>query len=105
MIVETHHFNRLTEAEAERLAPAAEEMAEAIHAIGKILRHGYESTNPLTPQGPTNRDWLEQEIAHVYVATRMMFDAGDIRRIACAAHEDAKADSLHRYMHHQPMRF
>lgn len=104
MIVETHHFNQLTEAETERLALAAEEMAEAIHAIGKILRHGYESTNPMTPQGPTNRDWLEQEIAHVYVATRMMFDAGDIRRIACAVHEGVKTEMLHRHLHHQPAR-
>ncbi|TCK36693.1 hypothetical protein B0G84_5706 [Paraburkholderia sp. BL8N3] len=99
---ETHHFNRLNEAEAERLALLAEEMAEAIHAIGKILRHGYESKNPLMPQGPSNRDWLEQEVAHVYAAARLMFDAGDIRRVACEDHESIKQESLHRYMHHQP---
>lgn len=101
MIVETHHANRLNDAEAERLALLAEEMGEAIHAICKILRHGYESTNPMTPKGPTNRDWLEKEIAHVYVAARLMFDAGDIRRVACAVHEGAKSEELHRYLHHQ----
>ncbi|OYD65982.1 UNVERIFIED_ORG: hypothetical protein BDU10_8634 [Burkholderia sp. CF145] len=101
-IHETHHFNRLNEAEHERLALLAEELAEAIHAIGKILRHGYESRNPLMPKGPTNRDWLEQEVAHVLVAARLMFDAGDIRRVACAEHEQDKQESLHRYMHHQP---
>lgn len=103
MIVETHHFNRLTPAEAERLALLAEEMGEAIHAIGKIFRHGYESKNPLMPKGPTNRDWLEQELAHVLVAARLMFDAGDIRRAACSDHENEKQEGLHRYMHHQPM--
>ncbi|WP_161556764.1 hypothetical protein [Paraburkholderia hospita] len=102
MIHEAHHFNRLNEAEHERLALLAEELAEAIHAIGKILRHGYESRNPLMPKGPTNRDWLEQEVAHVLVAARLMFDAGDIRRVACAEHEQDKQESLHRYMHHQP---
>ncbi|MFP3554217.1 hypothetical protein SB861_26450 [Paraburkholderia sp. SIMBA_049] len=101
-IHETHHFNCLNEAEHERLALLAEELAEAIHAIGKILRHGYESRNPLMPKGPTNRDWLEQEVAHVLVAARLMFDAGDIRRVACAEHEQDKQESLHRYMHHQP---
>lgn len=35
MIVETHHFKGLPEAEAERLARLAEEMAEAIHVICK----------------------------------------------------------------------
>lgn len=104
MIVETHHFNRLTEAEAERLALLAEQMGHTIHAIGKILRHGYESTNPLMPKGPTNRDWLEREVAHVYVASRMMFDAGDIRRISCALHEDEKSEDVHRYLHHQQAR-
>lgn len=105
MIVETHHANRLNEAEAERLALLAEEMGESIQAIGKILRHGYESTHPLTPQGPTNRDWLEKEIAHVFVAARLMFDAGDIRRVPCATYEQAKSEELHRYTHHQPTGF
>jgi hypothetical protein len=104
MIVETHHFNRLTEAEAERLALLAEQMGQAIHAIGKVLRHGYEGTNPLTPKGPTNRDWLEREVAHVYVAASMMFDAGDIRRIACSVHEVEKREDVHRYLHHQRTR-
>jgi hypothetical protein len=101
-IHETHHFNRLNEAEHERLALLAEELALAIHAIGEVLCHGYESTDPLMPKGPTNRDWLEQGIAHVYVAARLMFDAGDIRRVACAEHESIKQESLHRYLHHQP---
>ncbi|ARK56284.1 hypothetical protein [Burkholderia pseudomallei] len=105
MIVETHHHNRLNEAETERLALLAEEMAEAIHAIGKILRHGYESTHPMTPKGPTNREWLEKEVAHVYVAARLMFDAGDIRHVPCAVHEQAKSEELHRYLHHQSTSF
>lgn len=101
---ETHHFNELNEAEAERLAWLAEEMGEAIHAVCKILRHGYESTNPDIPMGARNRDWLEQECAHVQVAMRLMFDAGDLRRVACEAHERVKGEDVHRYLHHQPAR-
>lgn len=101
MIVETHHFNRLNEPEMERLALLAEEMGESIHAICKVLRHGYESKHPLMPQGPSNRDQLEKEVAHVLVAARLMFDAGDIRRVACEAHEQAKREELHHYLHHQ----
>ncbi len=40
------HFNRLTPAEAERLAMLAEEAAEVIQIVGKILRHGYASYHP-----------------------------------------------------------
>lgn len=40
------HFNDLEPGEAERLAILAEEAGELIHAIGKILRYGYESHNP-----------------------------------------------------------
>lgn len=43
------HFNGLTPAEAERLALLSEELGEAQQAIGKILRHGYDSSNPVDP--------------------------------------------------------
>jgi len=95
----TEHFNQLTPAEAERLALLAEEMGEAIQAVGKVLRHGYESKNPNT-RGPTNRQSLEREVADVYVAARMMFEAGDLRRLACAEHEGVKTESLKQYLHH-----
>lgn len=95
------NFNELTNAETERLALLAEELGEATHAIGKILRHGYESKNPYHIQGPTNREALEREVADVYVAIRMMFDAGDIRRMACATHEDIKTEAVKKYLHHQ----
>lgn len=57
--VVSQHFNQLTPAEAERLALLAEECGEVIQAIGKILRHGYESRHP--DGGPTNREALERE--------------------------------------------
>jgi hypothetical protein len=51
------HFNRLTPAEAERLALLLEELGEAQQIIGKILRHGYESYHPDDPE-TTNRTLL-----------------------------------------------
>lgn len=95
------HFNQLSPAEAERLALLGEELGETQQAIGKILRHGYESKNPFNPNGRTNREDLEKEIADVYVAARMMFNAGDIRRTACATHEEIKAETVKQYLHHQ----
>lgn len=52
------HFNQLTPAQAELLALLAEECGECVQAIGKILRHGYGSSNPLLASGPRNIDAL-----------------------------------------------
>ncbi len=48
-------FNGLTDAQAERLALLLEELGEAQQAIGKILRHGYESMSPFDETKTTNR--------------------------------------------------
>jgi hypothetical protein len=47
------------------MAHAAEECGEVIAALGKSLRWGLDSVNPLLPieQQETNRDWLKREIA------------------------------------------
>ena len=61
---ETHHFNQLNEAEAERLALLLEELCRAAHEIGKILRSasGIEVQNNIeipsivvTPDGRMDR--------------------------------------------------
>lgn len=59
------HFNQLTPAEAERLAMLAEEAAEVIQIVGKILRHGYDSYHPNSPE-ITNRDLLGFELTDFY---------------------------------------
>jgi NTP pyrophosphatase (non-canonical NTP hydrolase) len=95
----TDHFNRLTPAEAERLALLSEEMGEAIQVIGKILRHGYESHHP--GGGPTNRELLEKEIGDVRAAVVMMNEANDISSIAIDRHEILKMVNVRKYLHHQ----
>lgn len=57
----TQHFNNLTPAQAELLAMLAEEAAEVIQVIGKVLRHGYDNHHPDMPQ-VTNRELLRREI-------------------------------------------
>ena len=54
----------LTPAEAERLAMLAEECAEVIQIVGKILRHGYDSYHPADPE-TTNRDLLAKELTDI----------------------------------------
>jgi len=95
-------FNDLTPAEAERLFVLMEEMGESIQAIGKILRHGYESCHPNLDAVATNRRSLEQELGHVTYAVAMMWAAGDLSRPNIDAHTAAKSESIKPYLHHQP---
>ncbi|PCJ24121.1 MAG: hypothetical protein COA96_10270 [SAR86 cluster bacterium] len=74
---ENPHFNGLTPAEAERLAMLAEEAAEVIQIIGKILRHGYENFHPDAPE-TTNRELLAMEVGDFTSIADKMVEVGDI---------------------------
>lgn len=67
----SEHFNKLTPAEAERLAMLAEECAEVIQVVGKILRHGYDSYHPDQPS-VSNRDLLAKESTEVVAILNAM---------------------------------
>lgn len=99
----TNHFNRLTEAEQERLAILVEECGEVVQIGCKILRHGYESFNPTIPNPDTNREALEKELGHVLYILFTMVDRCDLDRthIDCASSD--KETSILRYLHHQPV--
>ena len=96
---EMTHFNKLTPAEAERLALLSEELGEAQQAIGKILRHGYESTHP--DGGPTNRKMLERELGDVSFAMVFMGECGDIDEAHVEDMKRLKNLKVGRYFHHQ----
>ena len=74
-----NHYNGLTPAEAERLAMLAEEAAEVIQAVGKILRHGYASYHPEEP-GIDNRVLLMNELADFNSVQLLMEGSGDVFR-------------------------
>ena len=97
-MAETTHFNGLTPAEAERLAILAEECAEVIQVVGKILRHGYHSTHP--DGGLTNMELLEKELGDVLAAERLMIREGDVSEANIARAKTDKALRIGRYMHH-----
>lgn len=95
------HFNGLTPGEAERLALLSEELGEAQQVIGKILRHGYDSQNPVT-LGPANRELLEMELGDVIAAGRLLASAGDISLDEVNQCANDKLDRVGQYLHHQP---
>jgi NTP pyrophosphatase (non-canonical NTP hydrolase) len=96
----TRHFNGLTESEHERLAILAEECGEVIQAIGKIMRHGYES-GASHKDGEVNRHALERELADVLWIVGRMERSGDVNPIAIAEMATSKQARARLYLHHQ----
>jgi len=92
------HFNKLSPSEAERLAILLEEMGEAQQAIGKILRHGYESTHP--DGGETNREMLERELGDVHYAVVNLYVCNDINEVAVHEAAREKSENITKYLHH-----
>lgn len=97
------HFNKLTPAEAERLAVLAEECGEVIQAVGKILRHGYASYHPDDQGRGDNRDELAGECGDVLFAIEEMMRRGDLDPAEVRKAANYKADSISEYLHHQPL--
>jgi hypothetical protein len=100
--VATNHFNRLTEAEQERLAILIEEAGEIVQSGCKILRHGYESTNPVTGAEETNREALQREIGDLGHAVRRMIDEADLDSVIIEERTLSKPERIRPYLHHQP---
>lgn len=97
-------FNGLTPAQAERLAMLAEECAEVVAAVSKILRHGYGSCNPNRPIGPNNRAILEREIGDVRAIVLLMAEARDVSDALIRYASGKKLEELPQYTYHQPDR-
>lgn len=95
--------NELTAAQVERLAILAEELGEAQQIIGKILRHGYESGNPLVDY-VSNRTLLEHECGDIYEAILMLIRAKDVSDAEIFRRQAEKHESIKRWLHHQAAR-
>jgi NTP pyrophosphatase (non-canonical NTP hydrolase) len=100
------HFNKLTPAETERLDCLAEECAEGIvelakviKQISKIKRHGYEDSF----QGMlvNNRGKLEEELGDIRYWMITMCEKGDLSKEAIHKAADAKALRANNWTHHQ----
>jgi len=101
--------NGLSKAQIERLAILVEELGEAQQAVGKILRHGYDSYNPLlepdSDGNPVtcNREDLEKELGDVYYAILMLRESKDVSWINILQRSEEKAEKIKPYLHHQKL--
>lgn len=92
-------FNELLPGEAERLAILSEEAGEVVQAIGKILRHGYESEPP--GGGLANREYLEREVGDLLGVLDLMVERGDLNDLSIAKYRREKQPRMGKYLHHQ----
>lgn len=89
----------LSDAEIERLAILAEECGEVVQAVGKVLRHGWDSQSPYG--GKPNRQALERELGNVRAIVTLMLDAGDVRLAELQAWQRRKREQAEKWTHHQ----
>ena len=94
------NFNQLTNGQAERLAILSEELGEAQQAVGKILRHGYDSRNPFDHDSPTNRNNLERELGDVEYAISALCAKGELNEIEINHFKVRKSSTIKQYLHH-----
>lgn len=99
--MEAEFFNGLSDSEVERLSLLAEECAETIQAVTKIMRHGYESVNPCVSDSPNNRANLEEEIGNIVYAVSLMIVCQDLNKEKIAEGAQKKAENVGPYLHHQ----
>lgn len=98
--------NKLTPAQAERLAILAEECAEVIVIVGKILRHGYDSYDPTQPElgRPTNKALLAYEIGDLMWIKHLMSLCGDYEGETAAARFHSGDLRKAQWLHHQTIK-
>lgn len=86
--------------QAERLALVTEESSEVGQAVAKVLRHGYESSDPTRQNGPTNRQHLAKELGQHLLAMRMLVASGDVSEADVMLAMKQKAETIHQWLHH-----
>lgn len=93
-------FNKLSDAQAERLAMLTEEAGEVAQAVSKILRHGYNSCHPHKPDS-TNLMNLESELCDLIGVTWQMCKLGDLSSERIEALLRGVWPKKLKYSHHQ----
>ena len=97
----TEHFSNLSPEIQERLAILAEECAEVIQVVGKILRHGMYSCSPVNPPQPTNQALLEKELGDLKWILALMIVNDDVSLNEIDVFMQKKQEKAQPYLHHQ----
>lgn len=92
--------NNLSPAEIERLTHVAEEAAEVVQAVTKILRHGWTSTHPAFPEH-NNREHLVREMGDLRGAFTLLVQAKEAHVWEYQKFAMDKLQRMQKYLHCQ----
>lgn len=92
------HAMELTFPQKERLGILVEELGEALHMAGKILRHGYNNYHPNEPE-IKNKVNLARELGHVLFAIDFLCAHEDIDRIIVEDSRQKKLVDVEKFLH------
>jgi hypothetical protein len=95
----TTHFNALTPEHQEALVILAEECAEVVQCVSKILRHGLHSNNK-GQLAETNVEALQREYADVLHAANRLHMLEVINLDACFDMASDTKPDVAKYLHH-----
>jgi NTP pyrophosphatase (non-canonical NTP hydrolase) len=76
----------------------AEEASEVIHAVTKILRHGWESTHP-SCDGFVNRTQLAKELGDLRAIHALFLQCGDLKNTDYVKFAVNKLQRVQKYLH------
>jgi hypothetical protein len=96
----TKHINKLTAAEAERLALLAKEMGDVIQLVGNIFLNGYEHES-CAESDSTNRDFLEHHLGNVEHVIERLCNSKDIDADDLHAQSERYARTIGTFLNHQ----
>ena len=89
----------LSDAQRELFACLAEEAAEVVQAVGKILRHGLYSYGH--GSGETNQEVLAREIGDLEYVVKRLIDGRQVDAMSISTAKHEKAAKFLKYTHFQ----
>lgn len=90
----------LTCSQRELLYLLTETCSDAIQATQKVLRHGYESVNPLIPNSHTNREFLEKELGKVDIAIKLLSKTSEVDLRNISDHSLNRETYIRQWLHY-----
>lgn len=94
-------MKNLTDAQIERLHCLQEEASEVIQITSKILRHGFDSSNPHDESDTTNRRHLEKELGDLMYWVEQLSENSDINLMNVGISQGIKSETAKKYTYYQ----
>lgn len=96
--MKNHH---LTPAQIELLALLSEQLGGAVQAVGEVLRHGYDKSDPAKHDGVTSRSRLETALGNVRATMIMLCQSEGVSKEQIHFMADYKTEQVKKHLRYQ----